>query len=50
MQRNLDLLGAIVARVIFVSSIVTFVSRLAFGLKPGHWIGIPISSSFTLRG
>ena len=42
MKERLDLLGAIVAHVIFVSSILTFTSRLVFGVKPGHWIGIPI--------
>jgi hypothetical protein len=39
---KLDLLGAIVAHVIFVSSILTFASRMMFGTRPGHWIGIPI--------
>jgi hypothetical protein len=42
MQEKLDLLGAIVAHVIFISSIITFASRMIFGLKPGHWVGIPI--------
>jgi hypothetical protein len=42
MLQNANLLGAIVAHVIFVSSIVTFISRMAFGVKPGHWIGIPL--------
>ena len=42
MQEKLDVLGAIVAHVIFVSSIITFLSRIIFGLKPGHWVGIPI--------
>jgi len=42
MKERLDLLGAIVAHVIFVSSIITFTSRIVFGVKPGHWIGIPI--------
>jgi hypothetical protein len=42
MARKLDLLGAIVAHVIFVASILTFASRLVFGTGPGHWIGIPI--------
>jgi hypothetical protein len=42
MREKLDLLGAIVAHVILVSSIVTFASRMIFGLKPGHWVGIPI--------
>jgi hypothetical protein len=38
----MDLLGAIVAHVIFVSSIVTFAGRMLFKLQPGHWAGIPI--------
>jgi len=42
MQEKLDFLGAIVAHVIFISSIITFVSRMIFGLKPGHWVGTPI--------
>jgi hypothetical protein len=42
MQQRLDLLGAIVAHVIFISSIITFASRLIFGLNPGHWVGIPL--------
>ena len=40
--RKLDLLGAIVAHIIYVSSIVTFMSRLLFEVQPGHWIGMPI--------
>ena len=42
MQQRLDLLGAIVAHVVFISSIITFASRLIFGLGPGHWVGIPL--------
>ncbi len=42
MKEKIDLLGAIVAHVIFVSSIITFSSRMIFKLQPGHWIGIPI--------
>ena len=42
MQEKLDLLGAVVAHVIFISSIITFASRIIFGLKPGHWVGTPI--------
>lgn len=42
MEEKLDLLGAIVAHIIFISSIITFSSRLIFKLKPGHWVGIPI--------
>jgi hypothetical protein len=39
---GLDLLGAIVAHVILVSSIVTFVARILFDTRPGHWIGTPL--------
>jgi hypothetical protein len=42
MQDRLDFLGAIVAHIIFISSIITFASRMIFGVKPGHWVGIPI--------
>lgn len=42
MQAKLDLLGAITAHIVFISSIITFVSRMIFKLKPGHWVGIPI--------
>jgi hypothetical protein len=42
MKDQLDFLGAVVAHIIFISSIITFTSRMMFGLKPGHWIGIPI--------
>ena len=42
MKEQLDLLGAIVAHVIFISSIITFSSRMIFKLQPGHWVGIPI--------
>jgi len=38
----LDLLGAVTAHVIFLSSILTFATRMIFGVGPGHWIGIPI--------
>jgi len=34
--------GAITAHIIFVSSIVTFLSRMLFGTQPGQWLGIPI--------
>jgi hypothetical protein len=40
--RRMNLLGAIVAHLIYVSSITTFASRLLFGLQSGHWVGIPI--------
>jgi len=42
MQEKLDFLGAIVAHVVFISSIITFVSRMIFKLQPGHWVGTPI--------
>ena len=42
MKEKLDLLGAIVAHIIFISSIITFSSRMIFKLQPGHWVGIPI--------
>lgn len=42
MHENLNLIGAITAQVIFISSIITFSSRMIFKLGPGHWIGIPI--------
>ena len=42
MEQKTDLLGAITAHVIFISSIITFMSRMIFKLKPGHWVGIPI--------
>jgi len=42
MKEKLDFLGAIVAHVIFILSIITFSSRMIFGLKTGHWIGFPI--------
>jgi hypothetical protein len=38
---RLDLLGAVVALFVYVSSIVVFSARAVFGLPPGHWIGIP---------
>lgn len=38
----MELLGAITAHVILVSSIVTFTARMVFDLRPGHWIGIPL--------
>jgi hypothetical protein len=42
MKEKLDFMGAIVAHIVFISSIITFASRMIFKLKPGHWIGIPI--------
>lgn len=42
MEQKLNLLGAITAHIIFISSIITFSSRMIFKIGPGHWIGIPI--------
>ena len=42
MEKDLDFLGAIVAHVIFISSIITFASRMIFKLQPGHWVGTPL--------
>ena len=42
MKDRIDIIGAVVAHVIFVSSIITFSARMIFGTQPGHWIGIPI--------
>lgn len=42
MNSNLDLFGALVAHVIFISSIVTFSTRMMFDLPAGHWIGVPL--------
>jgi len=41
MKEKLDLMGAIVAHIVFISSIITFSARLIFKVPPGHWIGIP---------
>jgi hypothetical protein len=41
-RRRLDLLGGTVAMVVYASSIVTFVARMAFDVPAGHWIGIPL--------
>jgi hypothetical protein len=38
---RLDLVGAVTAYVIYVSSIVTFAARMLFDVRPGNWIGIP---------
>ena len=42
MNKRIAVFGAIVAHIIFISSIVTFLSRLFFGIQPGHWIGFPL--------
>jgi hypothetical protein len=46
MHAKLDLLGALVAHVIFISSIITFLARIFIGARPGHWIGTPILLMF----
>ena len=42
MQNNLTLLGANVAHIIFISSILTFGARILLKVHPGHWVGIPL--------
>ena len=42
MNNRIAIFGAIVAHIIFISSIATFLSRLFLGIQPGHWIGIPL--------
>lgn len=42
MNNRTAIFGAIVAHIIFISSIATFLSRLFFGVQPGYWIGIPL--------
>ncbi len=42
MLERLNLIGAITAHAIFISSIITFSSRMIFKIGPGHWVGIPI--------
>lgn len=42
MPEKLNLVGAITAQVIFISSIITFLSRMIFKISPGHWVGTPI--------
>lgn len=42
MKEKLDLLGAVSAHVIFISSIITFLARMLLGTSTGNWIGIPI--------
>jgi hypothetical protein len=43
MVEKLNLIGALTAHVIFISSIITFSSRMIFKINPGHWVGIPLS-------
>ena len=46
MKEKLDLFGAIIAHVVFISSIITFSARMLLKTAPGHWIGIPILLMF----
>jgi hypothetical protein len=40
--QHLDLIGAITAYVIFISSIAVFASRLLFDDPPDRWLGVPL--------
>ena len=42
MIERLNLIGALTAHVIFISSIITFSSRMIFKIGPGHWVGTPL--------
>ncbi len=42
MFERLNLIGAVTALVIFISSIITFSSRMIFKIAPGHWVGTPL--------
>ena len=42
MSERLNLIGAVTAHVVFISSIITFSSRMIFKIGPGHWVGIPL--------
>ena len=42
MIERLNLIGALIAHVIFISSIITFLSRMIFKIGPGHWVGTPL--------
>jgi hypothetical protein len=42
MLERLNLIGAVTAQVIFISSIITFSSRMIFKIAPGHWVGTPL--------
>jgi len=42
MRGKTDLIGAITAHIIYISSIITFLARMFLGTGPGYWIGIPI--------
>ena len=41
MLERTDLIGALTAHVIFISSILTFLSRMIFKIGSGHWVGVP---------
>jgi hypothetical protein len=41
LDERLDLVGAGVALLVYVSSIMVFAARIIFDLPPGHLIGIP---------
>ncbi|MGD9092161.1 MAG: hypothetical protein PVF74_04910 [Anaerolineales bacterium] len=42
MFERLNLIGAVTAHVIFISSIITFSSRMIFKIGAGHWVGTPL--------
>lgn len=42
MLERLNLIGALTAHVVFISSIITFSSRMIFKIGPGHWVGTPL--------
>ena len=42
MLERLNLIGAVTAHVVFISSIITFSSRMIFKIGPGHWVGTPL--------
>jgi len=42
MRGKTELIGAITAHIIYISSIITFLARMLLGTGPGYWIGIPI--------
>ncbi len=42
MKERIDLVGAILAHIIYISTILTFLSRLAGNVKLGQWFGVPL--------
>ena len=42
MLERLNLIGALTAHIILISSIITFSSRMIFKIDLGHWVGIPL--------